>query len=174
MSGRSNTLFSSCKNGISLSPSFFFSLFLLQCVSLPQTSSPTNCMYRTIPQPSQEPAWPCASGSSLQKRKFCSMTARLLSIISFIRCVQTVCLSFFVVCVCMGCFVFLTVPPIWPYLCRPRMMWRKASSKQSSSPTSCRSWRSRRRCPWSVSHIWTDATQLLYYRSRVTYTDRDR
>lgn len=39
---------------ILLSP-FFSTFFLLKCASLPQTSSPTNCMYRTIRQQSQEP-----------------------------------------------------------------------------------------------------------------------
>lgn len=62
--------------------------------------------------------------------------------------------SFSWLCACL--FVcFLTAP----YLCRLQMMWRKASSKQSRSSTSCRSLRSRRRCPWSVS---PPATLLLF------------
>lgn len=158
----------------SLLPSLPFSLSVfLQCASLPPMSSPTNCMYRTIPQPSQEPASPYASGSSLQKRRFCSMTTSLLSTISFTRCAH---MSVFLCGVCMyvGFFSggFNSVSPIWPCLCRLWMMWRKTSSKQSRSLTSCRSWLSRRRCPWSVSRIWTDTTQLLYCCSWVTYTDR--
>lgn len=117
-------------------------------------SFPTNYMYRTIPQLSQEPAWHCASGSSLQKRKFCSMTTSLLSITSFTRCVQTK-QSFLWQRMYFLFLFFLTVP----YLCRPQTMWRKASSKQSRSSTSCKSWRSRRRCPWLVSH---PATLLLF------------
>lgn len=67
-----------------------FSLFLSsdlipQCVNWPPTSSPTNFMYRTIPQPSQEPASLCESGSSPQKKRSCSMTTNLLSAISFTR-----------------------------------------------------------------------------------------
>ena len=81
---------------------FYGSLFLPQCVSLPPTSSPTNCMYKTIPQPSQEPASPCASGSSPQKRRFCSMTTSLLSTTSFTRYVH---LSACLCCVCMYLFL---------------------------------------------------------------------
>lgn len=92
-------------------PSFplgsFFRLFLRQCVSWPPTSSPTNCTSRTIPQPSQEPASPCASGSSLQKRRFCSMTTSSLSTTSSTRCVRVCVLSCMIVCV-----LVISHPPI--------------------------------------------------------------
>lgn len=73
---------------------FCFSLFLPldlipQCVNWPPTSSPTNFMYRTIPQPSQGPASLCESGSSPQKKRSCSMTTNLLSATSFTRSVHT-------------------------------------------------------------------------------------
>lgn len=138
------------KNPLSLSlPSLTF--FLPQCESLPPTSSLTSSTYRTIPQPSQEPASPWESGSSLLKRRFCSMTTSLLSTTSFTRCVH---MSFDLFSVCMN-QVFVGLFEQFPLFvhCRLLMMWRKASSKQSRSPTSCRSWRSRRRCLWSVSHI---------------------
>lgn len=51
-------------------------------------SSPTNCMYRIIPQPSQEPASPCANGSLPQKKRFCLMTTSWLSTTSSTRCVH--------------------------------------------------------------------------------------
>lgn len=63
-------------------------LSVSQYASSPQMNSPTNCMYRTIPQPYLEPASPCESGSSPQKRRFCSMTTSLLSTTSFTRFVH--------------------------------------------------------------------------------------
>lgn len=118
-------------------------------------SSPTNCMYRTIPQPSQEPALLCTSGSSPQTKRFCSVTTNLLSATSFTRCVQTEHLApfFFVVVVyeTFSCEFFIL---FYFFLCRLLMMWRKASSKLRRSLISYRSWQSWRRCPWLVSHTY--------------------
>lgn len=173
MSGRNNTLFSSCKNGISRSPSFF---------SLSLSSSVRKLAPNEFPHKLYVQNYTSAiPGTCLTLRKWLFTTEEevllndsQIAVNYFFHQVCTNYMSVFLCGMCMYGGGFLTVPPIWPYLCRPRMMWRKASSKQSSSRTSCRSWQSRRRCPWSVSHIWTDATQLLYYRSRVTCTDRDR
>lgn len=66
-----------------------------------------------------------------------------------------VCENFMLICLWAICGTFLfsfilTIPCVCAHVCRLRMMWRKASSKPSRSPTSWRSWQSRRRCPWSV------------------------
>lgn len=77
------------------------------------------------------------------------------------------CMSVFLcdMCVCVSFLLFTSLT----YFCRLWMMWKRVSSNQSRSPTSCRSWQSRRRCPWLVPHMWHHTATL--YCEWITYTE---